>query len=144
MFVENTSFMRFISNILLILSFLAGFTSFSQADNKEPLTRILFIFDASNSMHGKIGNFSKIQVAQKIMSETLDSLEDVENLELALRVYGHQKDIRLGPQDCEDTKLEVPFGGNNAIAIKKKIQTINPKGTTNCCGVGNGKIHQCL
>ena len=116
---------------LVLISILFNISSLIAQDKKEPLTRILFIFDASNSMHGKIKGGAKIHLAQKILSETLDSLEGAENLEMAFRVYGHQKDIRLGPQDCEDTKLEVPFGnGNNAQAIKNKIQTINPKGTT--------------
>jgi len=116
---------------LVLISILFNISSLTAQEKEEPLTRILFIFDASNSMHGKIKGGAKIHLAQKILSETLDSLESIENLEMALRVYGHQKDIRLGPQDCEDTKLEVSFGnGNNAQAIKNKIQTINPKGTT--------------
>lgn len=120
-----------ISRIVLALIFFSFFSFVKAQEKKEPLTRILFIFDASNSMHGKIKGVSKIQMAQKILSETLDSLQGLENLELGLRVYGHQKDIRKG-QDCEDTKLEIPFspGSNNAKAIKNKIQTINPKGTT--------------
>lgn len=120
-----------ISRIVLFTILLCSVFGLRAQEQKEPLTRILFIFDASNSMHGKIKGGAKIHIAQRILSETLDSLKDVENLELALRVYGHQKDIRQG-QDCEDTKLEVPFnqGTNNAKLIKNKIQTINPKGTT--------------
>ena len=51
------------------------------------------------------------------------------NLETALRVYGHQKYYRNG-QDCNDTKLEVPFAAKNAAQIKSKLKSINPKGTT--------------
>ena len=47
---------------------------------------------------------------------------------MALRVYGHQSPVP--PQDCSDTKLEVPFSPNNASRIRQKLQFINPKGTT--------------
>lgn len=58
----------------------------------------------------------------------LDSLQDVENLELALRVYGHQKNFP--PQDCNDTRLEVPFAPHNAKKIQHRLKTIVPRGTT--------------
>lgn len=100
-----------------------------QAQDKEPLTRILFIFDASNSMYGTFEGGRKIKVAQQFLSETLDSLKGKENLELALRAYGHTKDINRG-QDCNDTHLEVPFAPDNVEVIKNRIKTIQPKGTT--------------
>jgi Ca-activated chloride channel family protein len=70
----------------------------------------------------------KINIAQKLLSEMLDSLQEVENLELALRVYGHQKNFP--PQDCNDTRLEVPFARNNAKKIQHRLKTIVPRGTT--------------
>lgn len=92
------------------------------------LTRILFLFDASNSMHGQWQSGVKIDIAKKLFGELLDSIANIENLELALRVYGHQKLVT--PQDCDDTKLEVPFAKKNAYNIKKRLSEINPKGTT--------------
>ncbi len=47
---------------------------------------------------------------------------------MALRVYGHQK--QYPPQDCNDTRLEVPFSKDNVSRIKHVIRTIVPKGTT--------------
>jgi Ca-activated chloride channel family protein len=47
---------------------------------------------------------------------------------MALRLYGHQSPVP--PQDCDDTKLEVPFSPNNASRIRQKLRFINPKGTT--------------
>ena len=96
--------------------------------NKEQLTRILFIFDASNSMWGDWQSDKKINIAHRILSKMIDSLEKVPNLELALRVYGHQKEFPL--YDCNDTKLEVPFSENNFQKIKQKLKSIYPKGTT--------------
>lgn len=79
-------------------------------------------------MFGSWQSGKKIDIAKRLLSEMLDSLKYVDHLQLALRVYGHQKPYP--PQDCDDTKLEVPFGGNTADAIKKRLQTITPSGTT--------------
>jgi Ca-activated chloride channel homolog len=100
------------------------------AQKTEPLTRILFVFDASNSMHGRWDTKSKIEVARELLTQSMNELKGVENLELALRIYGHQTAISGGFQDCEDTKLEVPFGKNNHETIKRVIKDVNPKGTT--------------
>lgn len=96
----------------------------------QQLTRILFIFDASNSMHGKWEGATKIFYAKRILNEAITSLEGVPNLELALRVYGHQSPITATYQDCNDTKLEVPFGPNTHAQIKSFITHVEPKGTT--------------
>ena len=93
---------------------------------QEELTRILFIFDASNSMNGKWEGSTKIERAREILNETIDELAGVANLELALRVYGHQSPVTPTFQDCNDTKLEVPFGPNNFGAIKGFINQVQP------------------
>jgi Ca-activated chloride channel homolog len=97
---------------------------------KKPkgLTRVLFIFDDSQSMMGQWQSGAKIDIAKKLLGEILDSLKKEENLELAFRVYGHQK--RYPPKDCDDTKLEVPFAKNNIDKIKQKLNSLVPKGTT--------------
>lgn len=95
---------------------------------KKPVTRILFLFDASRSMYGTWQSDTKIEIAKKLLGNLLDSLKKVENLQLALRCYGHTKDFP--PQDCDDTRLEVPFNFNNADKIKHTLKYINPRGTT--------------
>jgi len=105
--------------------------SFSQIKEKEkpkPTTRILFVFDASQSMYGRWQSDMKITIARKLLSNLLDSLKDIPDLQLALRVYGHQK--QYPPQDCDDTKLEIPFAADNTEKIKSKLKTLIPKGTT--------------
>lgn len=95
---------------------------------EAPTSRILFIFDASNSMSGQWDGERKIDMAREVLLEMLDTLEQKEGVELALRVYGHQSPVP--PQDCSDTKLEVPFGPLNASKIRQTLNTIQPKGTT--------------
>lgn len=95
------------------------------------LTRILFIFDDSYSMYGGWNTGIKIEVAQKLMGEFLDSLKNTKNLEIALRCYGHQTPFRP-TRNCEDSKLEVPFGPvlSNAKLVKERINKLTPTGTT--------------
>lgn len=117
-------------SLLFLLFF--SFCFSVQAQKKQELTRILFIFDGSNSMNAQWQSSTKIDIAKRIMSETLDSLKGIPNLEFALRMYGHQTAIMPGQQDCNDTKLEVPFvpGNANINNIKSRILALNPKGTT--------------
>ena len=91
-------------------------------------TRILFVFDASNSMAGKWESDIKINIARNFLIQIIDSLQQLKNVQMALRVYGHQSPVP--PQDCNDTKLEVPFDVNNAHQIRQKLRFLQPRGTT--------------
>ncbi len=98
---------------------------------QETLTRILFILDASNSMNAPwTNNQTRIEAAKELLAQSVDSLEGTPNLEVGLRVYGHQSPITATYQDCNDTKLEVPFGPNNFDKVKNRIRSIEAKGTT--------------
>ena len=120
----------FTISLLLILSFYISVNGVSQ--NEDGKIRILFIFDGSNSMNSQWGNSSKIIIAKRLMIKTIDSLKMLENVEIALRMYGHQTKISPGKQDCSDTKLEVPFANAKEKSIKmiNKIRHIKPKLTT--------------
>ena len=121
---------RFISTAILLLLILPAFTQNQPPEVKKtpPTTRILFIFDASQSMLGRWQSDTKFNIAKRIISEMLDSIANLKNTEFALRVYGHQ--YQYPPQVCTDTKLEVPFAPGNAGKIKSRLRTITPKGTT--------------
>lgn len=114
--------------LLLFCLFSGIHNSYAQTEPK--LTRLLFIFDFSNSMNSPWESSSRISIAKKLMNDAIDSLKNVPNLEIALRLYGHQTPLRPDFQDCNDTKLEVPFGPGNHQAIKTKITSNYPKGTT--------------
>lgn len=101
---------------------------FANCQNTYSLTRILFVFDASQSMYSRWESDTRMNIAKRMLSQMLDSLKNVDNVEIALRVYGHQKPVP--PQDCSDTRLEVPFHKNNIDEIKSVIQKLEPKGTT--------------
>jgi len=114
--------------LFVVLAFHTSLSGQEEETGYIPTSRILFIFDASNSMSGIWEGEVKIDIARRILIEMVDSLQHVENLEMALRIYGHQSPVP--PQDCSDTKLEVPFAPNNESRIRQKLRFISPKGTT--------------
>ena len=85
-------------------------------------------------MFGDWQSGKKIEIAKKLMSEFLDSLmkSNSPDVEIALRVYGHQSSLWPGPVNCEDTKLEVPFAiiSTSVPKMKKVINGLTPTGTT--------------
>jgi Ca-activated chloride channel family protein len=117
-----------LSALLCSLSFL------SQAQNKlqqklPEKTRILFVLDASGSMEALWSSKeSRMNAAKRILTRLVDSLRNTPNLELALRVYGHQ--FSRQANNCQDSKLEVPFAAKNHNTIISKIGSIKPKGVT--------------
>ena len=82
------------------------------------------IMDASNSMTGMVGKETKIAVARRVLTQTIEGLPDTMNV--GLRVYGH----RFGTDDyanaCRDTELLVPIGPvrkDVLVGIVSKVQT---------------------
>ena len=128
----TNSYTRYLSRVfcLFFLFFSLGVVAQGTKEQAKPkpTTRILFVFDASQSMYGRWQSDTKFNIAVKLFSSILDSLRTLPNLELALRMYGHQK--QYPPQDCNDTRLEVPFGKDNVTRIKHVLKTTAPKGTT--------------
>ncbi|MFC2098928.1 VWA domain-containing protein [Bacteroidota bacterium] len=100
----------------------------SSAEGGFIKTRILFVFDASQSMSGYWESDQKINIARKFLISVVDSLETLPDVQMALRVYGHQSPVVM--KDCQDTKLEVGFDVNNAHKIRQKLRFLNPNGNT--------------
>ena len=102
------------------------------AQNAPPerpkVTRILFLLDASGSMMAPWEGTPRWEVAKRLLARMADSLNAYPNLELGLRVYGHQH--ANAEQNCEDSRLEVPFAPKNASAIKAKLKTLKAQGNT--------------
>ncbi|MGB2279618.1 MAG: vWA domain-containing protein [Flavobacteriales bacterium] len=116
----------FLAILIISIGLLFPYQTFAQKDKQ--VTRVLFIFDASQSMYAQWDGNSRMEIAKELLSNMLDSLDNKENLQVGLRCYGHQKPSP--PQDCRDTRLEVPFGNNTIPAIKNRLKTLRPKGTT--------------
>ena len=98
---------------------------------QKTINRILFIFDDSYSMYAPWNTEPKINVAKRVMGRFMDSIQNIPDLEIALRCYGHTTFFQP-VRNCKDSKLEVPFApaSVNAPKIKKFINGLEPKGTT--------------
>jgi Ca-activated chloride channel homolog len=121
--------MKKLKFIFLIAVFVCSNPAFAQVKKTDPtLTRVLFVFDASNSMKTKHKNTTRIQGAKELFYNFLDSLNKQKNIQFALRMYGHT--VKYPPGDCKDSKLVVPFGKNNVALIKSKVSEAKPTGIT--------------
>ena len=79
-------------------------------------------------MNARWQSASKMSISKRLIAEIVDSLSGLDNVQLALRVYGHQS--HYPPLDCNDSKLEVPFSSDNAKKIIQVIKSLVPKGAT--------------
>jgi Ca-activated chloride channel family protein len=126
------------ANLLVINNFTAFFVTllfFSNAVYAQKAqrlmpekTRILFVLDGSGSMRAEWDGTQRMNIAKLRLGELIDSLKINPNVELALRVYGHQFPPKA--QNCQDSKLEVPFKARNNAELKNRLMQIDPKGVT--------------
>lgn len=114
--------------VVMFFAIVAQAQQYAQKKYTPPDTRILFVFDGSQSMMGYWDSDRKINIARRTLIAIIDSLETLPNVQMGLRVYGHQSPVP--PQDCGDTRLEVPFTKGNAPKIRQELRYLNPKGTT--------------
>ncbi len=117
-----------IITLITVLSYQMFGQNSTRDEESQVTTRILFVLDASKSMSGKWHGDTKYKIARVILSDILDSIQKINNVEVALRVYGHTKNYP--PQNCNDTRLEVPFKENNIREIKYRLTQLVPRGTS--------------
>jgi len=84
------------------------------------------VFDASNSMWGRMQGETKMSVAKRTLTDALDWLPD--DLSVALRVYGHQNPRE--ERNCRDSELLVPMQADNRDAIRRAVEQFRPRGQT--------------
>ncbi|MGF1534738.1 MAG: VWA domain-containing protein [Bernardetiaceae bacterium] len=118
---------RFICvSMLLALSF--GGIAQRKPEKIPKTTRILFVLDASGSMRAQWNGRQRIDIARETLIRLMDSLTQQPNIEVGLRIYGHQYDNRF--KNCTDSKLEVGFGPANFPRLRSTLTTLNPQGVT--------------
>jgi len=94
-----------------------------QAQQPAAAARAIIVFDASGSMYGQVPGGVKIDIAKKVVSDIVGSIDP--NMELGLMAYGHRK-----KGDCEDIELLVPPQPGSSEAILKAVAALEPKGKT--------------
>lgn len=108
----------------------AQLTYESSDSSDDGPTRILFVFDASNSMNAYWSGERKIKLATELLASSLASLYGTPDLELGLRAYGHGTKHIEGQQDCDDTELLVPINKGTNMIIKQTLSNLRAQGTT--------------
>ncbi|MBQ7063012.1 MAG: VWA domain-containing protein [Bacteroidales bacterium] len=98
------------------------FSVAAQTQHTAEKTRVLIILDCSQSMWDRWQSDAKIKVTQKVLLKFLDSVANQNEIEVALRVFGHLNKNQNG------TRLEVPFEDNNNYKIQSKVKTLVPNG----------------
>ncbi len=114
--------------IILFCFILFQTTCTAQQTAKKPITRALLVFDCSKSMVADYNGQPRMDVAKQLLYQLVDSLQKIDHIELALRMYGFQ--TQYPPGDCKDTRLIVPFSKSNGSQIKNKVKAISPTGIT--------------
>lgn len=88
---------------------------------------ILIILDASYSMVDRIGNDTKMEIAKRVVINTVKNLPP--NTRVGLRVYGHKIGL-IGLYPCRKTELLVPINFNTTGEIINRVRRIQPTGQT--------------
>lgn len=109
--------------LLLLLLPLSGQAQTVKKEVPQPeKTRMLIILNCSHSMWDNWQSDAKIKVTQKVLLRFLDSIASHDDIEVALRVFGHLN------RGAYTTWLEVPFSPDNNYALQSKIRTLVPNG----------------
>ena len=107
--------MAFYRNTLLSLCLLPGFAA---AEGQS-----ILVLDASGSMWGQIDGVTKIEIAQGVVGDLLDTLP--EGQALGLTAYGHRT-----KGDCADIETLVMPGASSRAAIGQAVNALKPRGKT--------------
>lgn len=83
---------------------------------------VLLILDISGSMNEPMGTTTKIASAKKILSKYIDALP--QSMKIAVAIYGKT--------ECGEDSVELvaPMGRQNKNALKEKINSLSPSGST--------------
>jgi Ca-activated chloride channel family protein len=120
---------KFILFLSLALVFqLIGLQSSKAQEPKPITTRILFMLDGSRSMISPWESSNRMEVAKRVLTNIIDSLNNEPNLQMGLRAFGTISSN--SEKNCRDTRLLNPIRPNNGAAIKEKLLEIRPKGIT--------------
>ncbi|MGV3662433.1 MAG: vWA domain-containing protein [Prosthecobacter sp.] len=104
-------------------SLLIGTQDLSAQQAVPAPARVIIVFDASGSMYGQVAGGVKIDIAKKVVSDIIGTIDPA--MELGLIAYGHRK-----KGDCEDIELLVPPQAGSSVAILKAVAGLEPKGKT--------------
>ena len=109
--------------LVLFLVSIGVLATFSGTVSAADIPGVLFVFDASGSMHGKTGETTKFLAAKNVMRQVLPQLDP--EIPAGLVVYGHR---RSG--DCSDIEVLVSPGSTDREAMLRKVLALEATGMT--------------
>lgn len=107
--------------LLILLSLFLSVNAFAK-------TQIEYIVDFSGSMKKSMAGQTQIDAAKSALFQSLNSVP--QDVQVAIRLYGHKVEQANKEQSCQDSVLEIPFGPVSVEAVKNKILNLQPKGYT--------------
>jgi Ca-activated chloride channel family protein len=106
--------------VLLFFVFCLVFQLNAQEKTPSP---ILFIYDASGSMWGKLQDKTKKEIAADVLTQTVNNLPANQNV--GFLVYGHRT-----KGDCDDIEYMVDLSNNSKNKVNQAVKSINSLGKT--------------
>jgi hypothetical protein len=98
-----------------------------------PVINLQLILDSSGSMSEEIEpGVARIDAARQVLNTVIDALPEAENLNVGLRVYGHEgSNTEAGrAESCRSTELKVPIQGVDIEALRAEVAAYQPVGWT--------------
>lgn len=108
---------------LTLILWMFGFLLPSQAQQTESTSPIIFIYDASGSMWGRMGDKTKIEIATTVLSDAVEKLPA--DQQVGLVAYGHRRE-----GDCQDVAFLVDATNTDKSAVTRSLKGIKPLGRT--------------
>ena len=115
--------MKSLKLIAITFYFLLGSSYISSTLGQSTSSPILFIYDSSGSMWGKIDDKIKKEVASNVLSESIKELPN--DQKIGLISYGHRK-----KGDCADIEFLVDIQNEDKALINAAVNKLNPIGKT--------------
>jgi Ca-activated chloride channel family protein len=112
-----------IATALLLAACLMSARGAAAADAAPASADLLLILDASGSMWGQVQGENKIVIARRVLADVLDKVAD--GAGVGLLAYGHRREAR-----CNDIEIVVAPGPIDRAGLKRKIDSIKPRGKT--------------
>jgi Ca-activated chloride channel family protein len=109
--------------IIFFLIAISNVFQINAQDKQEDPSPILFIYDASGSMWGKMQAKTKKEIASIVLSTSVNNLPNNQNV--GLIAYGHRK-----KGDCNDIEFLVDLKNNSKDKVTQAVKGINPLGRT--------------
>jgi len=108
--------------IILVLCMML-LTAALHAQDDSSSSPIIFIYDASGSMWGQIDGISKMEIATDVLSASINSLPQNQNVGLV--AYGHRQE-----GDCRDVEFIIEMENNDKSLVTQTLSDIRPLGRT--------------